>query len=129
MDKTRGRIRLILADDHAVVREGTRQLLERYPDLKVVGEAADGEQAVNLARQLRPDLVVMDVRMPRLSGVEATRRATFSGVAGSINSAGVGYMAFAMTPDIKKMNEATITPKTTPRTFRISFFAICFSLL
>lgn len=74
MDKTRDRIRLILADDHAVVREGTRQLLERYPDLKVVGEAADGEQAVKLARQLRPDLVVMDVRMPRLSGVEATRR-------------------------------------------------------
>lgn len=74
MDKIRGRIRLILADDHAVVREGTRQLLERYPDLKVVGEAADGEQAVKLTRQLRPDLVVMDVRMPRLSGVGATRR-------------------------------------------------------
>ena len=69
-----GKIKLILADDHALVRAGTRQLLERYMDLEVVGEAADGEQAVRLAKQLRPDLVVMDVRMPKLSGVEATRR-------------------------------------------------------
>jgi DNA-binding NarL/FixJ family response regulator len=67
-------INLILADDHAVVRAGTRQLLERQPDLRVVGEAADGEEAVQLAKELKPDLVVMDVRMPKLSGVEATRR-------------------------------------------------------
>ena len=67
-------INLILADDHAVVRAGTRQLLERQPDLRVVGEAADGEEAVRLAKELKPDLVVMDVRMPKLSGVEATRR-------------------------------------------------------
>jgi DNA-binding NarL/FixJ family response regulator len=67
-------INLILADDHAVVRAGTRQLLERQPDLRVIGEAADGEEAVRLAKELKPDLVVMDVRMPRLSGVEATRR-------------------------------------------------------
>ena len=67
-------INLILADDHAVVRAGTRQLLERQPDLRVIGEAADGEEAVRLAKELKPDLVVMDVRMPKLSGVEATRR-------------------------------------------------------
>jgi DNA-binding NarL/FixJ family response regulator len=67
-------ISLVLADDHAVVRAGTRQLLERQPDMQVVGEAADGEEAIRLARELKPDVVVMDVRMPRLSGVEATRR-------------------------------------------------------
>jgi len=68
------RIRLLLADDHAVVRSGTRQLLERQPDFQIVGEAADGEETVNLARELQPDVVVMDVRMPKLTGVEATRR-------------------------------------------------------
>ena len=67
-------IRLILADDHAVVRAGTRQLLERQPDFDIVGEAANGEEAVQLAHELQPDVVVMDVRMPIMSGVEATRR-------------------------------------------------------
>lgn len=67
-------IRLILADDHAVVRTGTRQLLERQPDFQIVGEASDGVEAVQLAHDLQPDVVVMDVRMPRMSGVEATKR-------------------------------------------------------
>lgn len=67
-------IRLVLADDHAVVRSGTRELLEQQPDLKIVGEAADGEEAIRLAHELKPDVLVMDVRMPRLSGVEATKR-------------------------------------------------------
>lgn len=67
-------IRVLLADDHAVVREGTRQLLEREPDIIVVGEAGDGEEAIRLSQTLQPDVVVMDVRMPGMGGVEATRR-------------------------------------------------------
>jgi DNA-binding NarL/FixJ family response regulator len=67
-------IRILLADDHAVVRSGTRQLLERQTDFHIVGEASDGEEAVRLTHELLPDVVVMDVRMPKLTGVEATRR-------------------------------------------------------
>lgn len=66
-------IRVILADDHAVVREGTRQLLEREPDIQVVGEATNGSEAVRMVEQLRPKVVVMDVRMPGMGGVEATK--------------------------------------------------------
>jgi CheY-like chemotaxis protein len=67
------RIRVLLADDHAVVRRGLSQMLENEPDLEVVGEAADGREAVEMARALLPDVIVMDVSMPRLNGVEATR--------------------------------------------------------
>lgn len=68
------RIRILLADDHVVVRQGTRQLLEREADFNIVGEAGDGEEAVRLASELKPDVVIMDVAMPRLSGIEATRQ-------------------------------------------------------
>jgi len=67
-------IKIILADDHAVVRSGTRQLLELQPDFVILGEASDGSEAITLTRNLKPDVVVMDVRMPKLSGVEATKR-------------------------------------------------------
>lgn len=68
------KIRILLADDHAVVREGTKELLEREPDLQVVAEASDGRSAVQLAIQQRPDVVVMDFAMPELNGIEATRQ-------------------------------------------------------
>jgi DNA-binding NarL/FixJ family response regulator len=67
-------IRILLADDHAVVRDGIRRLLERQPDLEVIGAAADGVEAVEQARRLQPDVVIMDVSMPRLTGIEATQR-------------------------------------------------------
>jgi DNA-binding NarL/FixJ family response regulator len=68
------KIRILLADDQALFREGLRMLLSAQPDFEVVGEAADGVAAISLALQLRPDIVLMDMRMPNLGGVEATRR-------------------------------------------------------
>jgi DNA-binding NarL/FixJ family response regulator len=66
--------RILLADDQAMIRAGLRKILEAEGDLVVVGEAGDGADAVDLARELRPDLVLMDIRMPVLDGIEATRR-------------------------------------------------------
>ena len=68
-----GSARLVLADDHDLVREGIRALLEGEPDLAVVGEASNGREAVEVCRKLRPDLVLMDVRMPEMDGLAATR--------------------------------------------------------
>ncbi len=69
-----GRIRVLLVDDHTIVREELRVLLYIHEDLIVVGEAGDGEEAILLADKLRPDCVIMDVNMPRMDGMEATRR-------------------------------------------------------
>lgn len=70
MDK----MRIMLAEDHKVVREGTRRLLESQSDFEVVGEASDGVEAVELAKKLRPEIIIMDVSMPRLNGIEATKQ-------------------------------------------------------
>ena len=70
MDK----IRILLAENHVIVREGTREFVQRETDMEVVGEAGDGEEAVKLATELQPDVVVMDIRMPKLNGIEATKR-------------------------------------------------------
>jgi two-component system, NarL family, response regulator LiaR len=67
-------IRILLADDHVMLRQGTAEILRKEADIEVVGEADNGQQAIDLTLQLRPDIVVMDVRMPVLSGIEATRR-------------------------------------------------------
>ena len=64
---------LVIADDHAIFREGLKMVLGRNPNLKIVGEAADGRQAVHIALSRHPDLVIMDIAMPELSGIDATR--------------------------------------------------------
>lgn len=66
--------RVLIADDHDLVRDGYHRMLDREPDLEVVGEASNGREAIELCRELRPDLVLMDVRMPEMDGLEATRK-------------------------------------------------------
>ncbi|HEU0122797.1 MAG TPA: response regulator transcription factor [Bryobacteraceae bacterium] len=70
------KIRVLLADDHAVVRQGFRMILGAQTDMEIVGEAGNGREAVQMSDQLQPDVVVMDVAMPELNGIEATRRIT-----------------------------------------------------
>jgi len=69
-----GKIKILIADDHAVVREGTRQILEQEPDLDVVAEAADGAEAVRLAGNFRPDVAIIDIAMPNVDGIAATKQ-------------------------------------------------------
>ena len=73
-ERRQSKIRVLLCDDHAVVREGTRRLLEEEPDIEVVGEASDGLEAIEKAEKLSPDVVAMDVSMPRMNGIDATKR-------------------------------------------------------
>jgi len=79
MDNRRSQpIRIVIADDHPIFRDGLRRLLEAEPDLKVVGEASDGAEAVKLARQLKPDILLLDLAMPRQPGLEALREMSSS---------------------------------------------------
>jgi DNA-binding NarL/FixJ family response regulator len=91
-------IRIMLVDDHEIVREGFRSLLERQPDLEVVGQAGDGRAGVRLARELNPDVVVMDVAMKGLNGVEATRQVIHE-------VAGVKVLALSMHPGQRVVGE------------------------
>jgi len=67
-------IRILLADDHKIIREGLKSLIDKQPDMQVVGEADNGRETVRLARELKPDVIVMDISMPDLNGIDATRQ-------------------------------------------------------
>ena len=73
MNKSKTKIRVLLADDHRIVRQGVRQLLESSKDIQVIAEAADGEEAQSLIEQHQPDVAVLDIQMPKASGIEVTR--------------------------------------------------------
>ena len=77
-------VRILLADDHPIFRDGLRRLLEAEPDLKVVGEACDGSEAVKMARQLKPDILRLDLAMPRMPGLEALRELSAGPVSNSV---------------------------------------------
>jgi DNA-binding NarL/FixJ family response regulator len=68
------RVRVVLVDDHTVIRAGLRALLERHPDIEVVGEASDGREAISIAESLKPEILIMDVAMSGMNGIEATRQ-------------------------------------------------------
>jgi DNA-binding NarL/FixJ family response regulator len=98
-------IRILLADDHRILREGLISLLEKQPGLMVVGEAQDGRSTVRLARQVLPDIVVMDIKMPGLNGIEATRQILAENPA-------IKVIALSMHPDkhfVKAMLQAGAT--------------------
>jgi two-component system nitrate/nitrite response regulator NarL len=77
-------IRIVIADDHPIFRDGLRRLLEAEADLKVIGEASDGSEAVKMARQLRPDILLLDLAMPRMPGLEALREMSSGPVNNSV---------------------------------------------
>ncbi len=85
-------IKILLADDHTIIRDGLRSLLEKEPDLEVIAEAATGTEAVKLALELNPDVIVMDISMPDMNGIDATREIF-------VNSPGVRILALTMESD------------------------------
>jgi two-component system, NarL family, nitrate/nitrite response regulator NarL len=82
--KKQATVRIVIADDHPIFRDGLRRLLESEPDLKVLGEAADGAEAVKLARQLKPDILLLDLAMPKHPGLEALRNLSAAGSANPV---------------------------------------------
>ena len=117
-------VKIFLADDHNILREGLRSLISGMPGMEVIGEAGNGREAVRLARELRPDLVVMDINMPDLNGIEATRQllkelpgvkvialSMYSDkrfVAGMLRAGASGYMLKASTFDELSKAFATV---------------------
>ena len=100
-------VRVLLADDHAVVRAGIRQFMERAGDIQVVAEAGDGAEAQSLIERHKPDVAVLDIQMPRASGIEVTRR-----VRANIPTTGVLILtAYDDDPDIRTRSAQVLSPR------------------
>ncbi len=84
MDRHGRSIRIVIADDHPIFRDGLRRLLEAEPDMKVVGEACDGREAVKLATEIKPDILLLDLAMPHHTGLDALRDLNTSSGAGAV---------------------------------------------
>src|SRR6266404_8462921 len=84
MDRQGRSIRIVIADDHPIFRDGLRRLLEAEPDMKVVGEACDGREAVKLATEIKPDILLLDLAMPHHTGLDALRDLSASSGAGAV---------------------------------------------
>ncbi len=77
-------IRILIADDHALLRQGLKMVLEREPDFRVIGEAADGDEAIRMAKALRPDVLLLDINMPKINGIEVAKRLSQAKAPGKI---------------------------------------------
>ncbi len=116
-----GQFRLLLADDHALMRQVLRAILETYPNLSIVGEAADGMEAVSMAAALKPDGIIMDVNMPKMDGIQATKQIKAAQPAISVIGLsviddkhvteammGAGAEAVLLKDELKKLDEAML---------------------
>src|SRR6202521_1779916 len=97
MDKRSHPIRIVIADDHPIFRDGLRRLLESEGDMKVVGEACDGREAVKLATEIKPDILLLDLAMPRHTGLDALRDLSTSG-----SAAGAAVRIILLTAAVEK---------------------------
>ena len=104
-------VRLVLADDHAMMREGLKSLIAKESDFEVVGEAANGRIALELAQQLKPDLILLDIEMPEMDGIDTLKRLMLSSKAKTIVISSVTQAASANAAEARRFGACAVIPK------------------